>query len=154
MRGSHCLEADDYQHLIMRLHQPIPRVALGSALRGLASSCIDVSDGLIADLNHILASSAVGADIVLQQIPLSELVRRWAEQHSDLSLPATWGDDFELVFTVPADRRKMVEQVASNLDIPVSEIGKITTEAGLRLFTTAGEAVNVAQTGYDHFGRM
>jgi thiamine-monophosphate kinase len=148
------LSAEAYQSLVMRLHKPTPRMALGIALRGLATSCIDVSDGLLADLNHVLEASAVGADIVLQQIPLSPLVRQWAEHHADFAVPATWGDDFELVFTVPAASQQILEQVASRLDVPLSMIGKISAETGLRLFTPAGEAVTVAQTGYDHFGRM
>jgi thiamine-monophosphate kinase len=153
LKGEAKLEPEDYQCLVMRLHKPTPRVLLGTELRGLASSCIDVSDGLIADLSHILEASTVGADITLQDIPFSKPVRQWAERHDDFSVPATWGDDFELVFTVPADSQQMLEQVARNLDIQLSKIGKITAETGLRLFTPAGEAVNVAQAGYDHFGR-
>lgn len=154
LKGGTRLEADEYQHLVMRLHKPVPRVALGLALRGLASACIDVSDGLLADLNHILEASGVGADIAMQQIPLSPLVRQWADQHGDFSAPATWGDDFELVFTLPAQKQASLEAVARKMDIPLTQIGEITTTTGLRLFTPAGEPVNVPQAGYDHFGRI
>ena len=116
-----------------------PRVALGQALRGIASACIDVSDGLLADLNHVLRASQVGAELELDLIPVA------AGQDRMISITA--GDDYELCFTAPAHARSQVIALAQSLSLPVSMIGCISKAQGLR--DQDNQALTPA--GYQHF---
>lgn len=126
------------------LHRPQPRVALGLALRGLASAAIDVSDGLLADLGHLLEASSLAATVQLAVLPAPGF-----EREAYLS----GGDDYELVFTAPAQHHAQILALSEELGLPLNCIG--TTEAGpagqLRVFDAAGHAVEIAQRGYDHF---
>lgn len=126
------------------LHRPQPRVALGLALRGLATAAIDVSDGLLADLGHILESSKVAATLRPAALPAPSVAR-------DGYLAG--GDDYELVFTAPAARHAEVAALADPLALPLACIGRIEAgEAGqLAVFDPAGAAIDIAQRGYDHF---
>ncbi len=137
--------------LIKRLNQPEPRIDLGLSLRGIATSCIDVSDGLLADLQHILDSSHLGAEIDQASLPYAEVVRRWCETHGDDLAPAGWGDDYELLFTAPADQRPAIKRIAEDLGLPLTPIGSIVADPGIRSFTPDGETFNVTTSGYDHF---
>ena len=132
-------QALDHPHLLARLHRPTPRVALGQALRGIASACIDVSDGLLADLNHVLRASQVGAELELDLIPVA------AGQDRMISITA--GDDYELCFTAPAHARSQVIALAQSLSLPVSMIGCISKAQGLR--DQDNQALTPA--GYQHF---
>lgn len=126
------------------LHRPQPRVALGLALRGLATAAIDVSDGLLADLGHILEASGVAATLRLAVPP--------APTFAD-NCYLSGGDDYELLFTVPTDRHEQVLALATTLSLPLTRIGRIEAgEAGeLTVLTLAGEPVDVGHRGYDHF---
>lgn len=132
--------------LLARYHRPWPRLGLGEQLRGLATAAIDVSDGLLADLGHILAASGVGARLEVAQIPLSPALRTLLPDRAEtLALHA--GDDYELCFTVPPSRWQAVRA----LDVGIVAIGTITRRAGLVLCRAGGEE-QVEATGYDHFG--
>lgn len=133
-----------------RLHQPQPRVALGLALRGLASSVIDVSDGLLADLGHILDASQVGAEIGLEAIPASETLRSLPRDITQ-SCILSGGDDYELCFTVPAVRRAEVERLSPQLDLALTRIGKIVAGRGCVVHDAAGNSLDIGVGGYDHF---
>ena len=125
------------------LQRPQPRVALGLALRGLATAAIDVSDGLLADLGHILDSSAVGATLRLAVSPAPT----FAEQ-----CYLAGGDDYELVFTVPAQRHEEVLALSKTLSLPLTCIGNIEESLGaLQVFDLSGNPVDVTRRGYDHF---
>jgi thiamine-monophosphate kinase len=127
------------------LHRPQPRVELGLALRGLASSAIDVSDGLLADLGHLLEASSLAATLQLAVLPAPGFER-------DAYLSG--GDDYELIFTAPAMYRADIVALADALNLPLTCLGK--TEAGpagqLTVFDAAGHPVEITQRGYDHFG--
>ena len=145
-----------------RLETPSPRVALGLALRGIASSAIDLSDGLLGDLGHILESSGVGA--LVNADDASELIAARAYYtratgQFDVNFPLTqWrtlalagGDDYELLFTAPASLRTAVVGAADKSQTPVTRIGQITAEPGLRLLDSQGQALPNIYTSFDHF---
>jgi len=143
--------APQQQVLIDRLQRPSPRVELGLALRNLATSCIDVSDGLAADLGHILNASKVGAELTLEDIPLSPSIQQSGLESGSLyELALHGGDDYELCFTAPESKRPDVEALSQQTDCRISCIGKIIQENGL--FTIVqGQRKAITKTGYDHF---
>ncbi|NWG30474.1 MAG: thiamine-phosphate kinase [Rhodocyclaceae bacterium] len=126
------------------LRRPQPRVELGLALRGIASAAIDVSDGLLADLGHLLEASCLAATLHLDRLPAPGLER-------DAYLSG--GDDYELIFTSPPEHHAAILGLSERLDLPLTCIGK--TEAGpagkLTIFDAHGQPVEVTQRGYDHF---
>jgi len=136
-----------------RLEAPTPRVALGQALRGIASSALDVSDGLLGDLGHILEQSRVGASLDTRLItPLLD-----AGRHTPLAIDLlhqctlSGGDDYELCFTAPADRRDAVQFAGRDSATRVTRIGCIEEQPGLRLIGPDGTAMAPRWTSFDHF---
>lgn len=146
--------AQDYADLVQHLNKPQPRISEGCALRGIASCAIDVSDGLLADLQHLLDASDRGADIHLEKIPYSSGVRQLLSKYPDIrgSLLAG-GDDYELCFCVPSDKLKQLEQVMATNIIQCTEIGFITESKELRCLNTAGQAIAIDARGYTHFAK-
>lgn len=143
-------QGEDQPVLRERLEWPQPRIALGQALRGLATSCIDLSDGLCADLGHILEASGCAATINSNQVPLSEAYRKSA---GDNVLPAlTGGDDYELCFTVPADSVVDLDELSAELELPLTEIGTIKEGSGLTVLDDYGQSIPLPHPGYEHFG--
>ncbi len=134
-----------------RLERPWPRVAEGQALCRLATAAIDVSDGLAADLGHVLRASGVGAVIDVEDIPLSPSVSTHVAETGDWSLPLSGGDDYELCVTVPAERQAEVEQLGSTFDCGLSRIGTIDSESGLRCRMGDGRLVELNSGGFEHF---
>jgi len=139
-----------------RLETPTPRVALGQALRGLATSAIDLSDGLVGDLGHVLRQSAVGASIdVTAALALFSAGRGPAKVVPDdqqLAWVLAGGDDYELAFTAPPSRRADIEAASASTGTPVARIGSIEAAPGLRLVDAQGRAVQApAVEGFDHF---
>lgn len=140
--------------LIERLHYPSPRVALGQSLRGVANACIDISDGLLADLKHILTASAVGADIELEKLPLSLAMTETLPQHEAYLKALTAGDDYELCFTVEEHNRGRLETLTAHLKNKPVCIGRIKKSATAAVgFKLHGEehALMIEQEGYNHF---
>lgn len=146
----------------LRMEQPTPRVALGMALRGVATAAIDVSDGLLGDLGHILQQSRVGATVdvdIATALGASYASNTGSAGQFDLNIPAAdWrslalsgGDDYELLFSAPASRRKLVEDAARTSQTPVTRIGCIEAEPGLRLVDQQGQPVPNTYTSFDHF---
>jgi thiamine-monophosphate kinase len=139
------------------LHRPVPRVVLGIALRGIANSAIDISDGLLADLGHILERSGVAAEIQFDALPVSTHLRGYLSQTQGLAqtlgkqCALAGGDDYELCFTVPVARHAEVEKLAAQLDLPLSCIGKIVAGAGCIVRAVDGSVMKIERTGYDHF---
>lgn len=134
-----------------RLERPTPRVALGSALRGFASAMIDVSDGLAADLGHILSTSDVGAEIRLADLPLSPEVSESLESGPDWALPLASGDDYELCFCIPERHREQILELQQRLDIRLTIVGRIMPGNGLRCPLENGSTRQLDASGYDHF---
>lgn len=131
------------ERAIQRLERPMPQVATGLALRGIASSCVDISDGLAADLGHILRMSRVGAEIDWQALPLSAEVKAYVDAGGDWRLPLTAGDDYQLCFTVPGD-------YLGDLPDGCRAVGLIQAEPGLRV-TYQGRRRPFEAKGYEHF---
>ena len=142
----------------MRLEMPTPRVALATALRGIATSAIDVSDGLAGDLGHILKASGVGAqidaDIAITLIAASARFD-WATDQFDaekqLNLVFSGGDDYELAFTAPPSARSAVQVASASSQTPVTRIGVIQSEPGMRLVNSHGIPVDGQFMSFDHF---
>lgn len=140
--------------LIKKLEQPTPRTELGAKLVGVASSCIDISDGLLSELTHISRASNVGIEINLDQIPLSEQYKQYLEQGGDYQFALTGGDDYELCFTAPLEKHDQIMQLANTCGISVSQIGQTTNTQELCLKMN-GEPVELDQYqfGYQHFNQ-
>jgi thiamine-monophosphate kinase len=169
LQGRIALSGDDFAACAMRLHQPQPRIELGLALRGIANSAIDVSDGLLADLGHILECSNVGAEIRFDSIPAGLSFPRTRESISKKPLDSrvrgndgneasllqrcvlSGGDDYELCFTVPASRGDEVRAIAARLCLPLTRIGKIVAGSSCIVQDAAGNPLNIETEGYDHF---
>lgn len=133
--------------LLQRFHQPEPRLDLGFALRGLASSCIDVSDGLLADARHLCACSGVGLEIDAEALPLSAALQQDFEADA-LSLAMTAGDDYELLFTVPAGKLDALRALEAQYAITC--IGRVV-EGGAVVVSQEGQPLKIERKGYDHF---
>jgi thiamine-monophosphate kinase len=134
-----------------QLDRPEPRVALGIALRGLAAAMIDCSDGLAADLGHILEASGVGAELELAALPLSAAVAAAVADAGDWSLPLASGDDYELCFILPPVRRPALAELAVAGGVALTVVGRITDAPGLRCVRPDGTDQPLVRTGYDHF---
>ena len=132
------------------LECPTPRTALGRDLRGIAHACIDISDGLLADLGHILNSSEVGATIDIEAIPLLASVRSYCSETGDIGFPLTSGDDYELCFTVPRAQRSRVDSLLEQHQLQGGVIGEIVKNKGLHV-QQGGHALLLKGKGYEHF---
>lgn len=137
--------------LVERLHRPTPRLELGRALRGLATAAIDVSDGLAADLSHILERSGVGASLEPARLPFSPALQATCSAPEALVFALTGGDDYELCFTVPAGREAEVAALAARLSLPLTRVGSIEAEPGLRVVGPDGRPLPLPRGGFDHF---
>ena len=135
-----------------RLDRPTPRIALGRALRGIANACIDVSDGLLADLGHVATASGVGAQIELALLPVSAALQSAFDEASRRVLQATGGDDYELCFTAPAAIRSDVERAARESGIEVACIGRVVEGEGVVALDADGKPWIPPRRGYTHFG--
>ena len=131
---------------LISLNKPIPRLELGSALRNIASSCIDISDGLEQDLSHILKSSNVGAIIYSDKLPLDNSVSNYVKDSNDWSLPLCGGDDYELCFTAGKSKRKKIEELSEGLKVRVARIGVINNQKELEIV-----GYNGPKSSYQHF---
>ncbi len=137
----------DAAQACLRLERPEPRLSAGLALRGLATAAIDISDGLMADLGHILEKSRVGAELELERLPCSGTVRDYLSRTADWSQPLAAGDDYELCFTLPP------AQAGRLVDFPcvVTRVGRIEQTPGLRIHGPDGTDYHPAAAGYEHF---
>jgi thiamine-monophosphate kinase len=140
----------DVRAAVERLERPQPQVGLGRALRGVATAAIDVSDGLLGDLGHIMERSAVGARVEWNRIPLSDALRRQSEA-DQRRLALAGGDDYELLFTAPPSRRGEVERAAGDAGVVVTRIGAVTPTGRLELVDADGRAMDTAPRAFDHF---
>jgi len=162
LQGRLTLPANQLQAARARLEQPTPRVALGLALRGIASACADISDGLLGDLGHILARSECGARLEVDKVlPLLAARQAYAggSAQFDSEIGArtamqcvlAGGDDYELVFTAPRAQRSALAALSDTLGLPLTRVATIEATPGLRLVDAAGHAVAHDFASFDHF---
>ncbi len=135
-----------------RLDRPTPRIEAGIALRQYATAAIDISDGLAADLGHILARSGVGAELDLERLPTTRsLADHFPGQHERWRLQLSGGDDYELCFTAPAAHALAIEQALAAIDLRGTVIGRITAGNALRLLDGEGQPFAIDAAGFEHF---
>lgn len=144
-----CLHELDVAEMARAMHHPQPRVRLGLALRGLASAALDVSDGLLADLSHILKASGVGAELNWQALPCPQLQRALPASSMTKAVLAG-GDDYELCFTASPTHRSALATLSQQLQLPLSRIGHITAQQGLIVLDN-GQPMALNEKGYQHF---
>jgi thiamine-monophosphate kinase len=149
-RGTQALPGEAFEAVRRAMECPEPRVTLGLALRGVATSAIDLSDGLVGDIGHVLQRSGVGATVVVDDIPRSAVL---AAQPLPLQRRCTLagGDDYELLFTAPPDRDPAVRAAGAAAGVAVTPIGRIEAEPGLRLVDAGGRRIDFDERGFDHF---
>ena len=143
-RGTVSLAGEHFEAVRRAMELPTPRLALGQALRGIATAALDVSDGLIGDLGHLLRASGVGATLDLDAMPRSDILALQPAALQQTCLLAG-GDDYELVFTAPPGAR------LPEVGVPLTRIGRIEAEPGLRVVNGRGEPVDHRLQAFDHF---
>jgi thiamine-monophosphate kinase len=145
------LDEADYREAVMRLYEPTPRVALGQALRGLATAAIDISDGLLADVGHICKLSKVGAVVELAALPLSAIAAKHIASDAGRNAVIAGGDDYELCFTANPNSREVLMDLSKMLGVPLTRIGQLKRGKGVSLVGSDGKPVKIDGRGYDHF---
>lgn len=145
------LSNDALEICLPALHTPVARVELGCRLIDLAHSAIDISDGLLADLGHILSSSNLAAVIQLESVPHSWVWNHYASHPQALEWLLSGGDDYELCFTAPEVKREKIQFLSKELAIPLTRIGKMLQGEGLSIVNSAGRVIEHTKKGYDHF---
>lgn len=134
-----------------RLDRPMPRVALGQALLPVAHACIDLSDGLLADLAHVCRSSGVAAEVSVDELPQTPALRAAFDGDERRALQAAGGDDYELCFTAAPELRGEVERAGLDAATPVTRIGRIVEGRGVQAVMTNGQPWDAERAGYQHF---
>lgn len=151
INNSKVLHAEHRNYFLSRLHRPQPRVEAGLILKEYASAAIDISDGLLSDINHVLTASGVGADIQLNSIPLSKAFREVFDDQPEWQFVLAFGDDYELLFTVPERNIPLLERNIRDLDCGITRIGRIESSNRLRFSTEDGIQFVPEELGYKHF---
>lgn len=146
---SPCSEKE-FSYLLNKLKSPIPRVDLGPLLQTFASSAIDISDGLSADLNHVCQASNVGACLFFDKLPIDTLVSHY-EKNNAIEFTLNGGDDYELCFTIPAEKNSAFEQALNQQNLQCYPVGHIEKEPGLRGLMSSNKIINLIPKGYTHF---
>ncbi len=156
MQGRLKLAARERAAVARRLHAPTPRIGLGIALRGIARSAIDVSDGLVADLGHICARSRVAAAIEFARVPVSATLRRHLDRPTARAAMLGGGDDYELCFTAARSKREEVMRAGTRSGVPVARIGHIVSPpagaCAVVVMDAQGLPMRPVRAGFDHFG--
>jgi len=161
LRHEITLPESDLKQIEHRMHNPTPRVELGMKIRELASAALDISDGLLGDLHHILKQSQVSAKVFLDQIPKSETLQKQSEDIQN-QFAASGGDDYEICFTAPTEKRDVIDEISIALNLPLTRIGSITEKVGaaekLSLFNKNGDLLDETKSAallksFDHFAK-
>ena len=142
---------DELEKWLPSLHRPQPRAVLGLALHSIATSCIDISDGLLADLGHILKASNCGAEIDLEQLPVSLYNLNHLQEPAIQQCVLTGGDDYELCFTAPKNTRKLIEEIGKDQHLLLTRIGSTRMAIGLQA-SYKNNPITLSIQGFDHFG--
>ncbi len=153
MQGKLKLPEDAFILCAKALHTPQPRIALGLELRDIANSAIDISDGLLGDLGHILEQSNVGAILELKDIPHSIFAGFPIGLHDEnfRNIILAGGDDYELCFTAPLEKHAEIVNLSESTKLPLTCIGRVSANVGLAVLGSENEILNIRETGFDHF---
>jgi thiamine-monophosphate kinase len=135
---------------LLALHRPVPRIALGTSLIGKATSCIDISDGLLADLGHVTEASGCGAVVQLAKLPASRELMGCEPEHR-WKLQLCGGDDYELCFSIAPNHTHWLRKVSEKLAIELTVVGEIVERHGIRCIDDRGLEFNPDRAGYEHF---
>jgi thiamine-monophosphate kinase len=155
------LPEQDLKQIESRMHNPTPRIELGIRLRGIANAALDISDGLLGDLQHILKQSQASAEVFLEKLPKSATLQKQSEPIQN-QFAATGGDDYEICFTAPLDKRSVIDQISKELNLSLTRIGSITEKVDeakrLHLLNKNGDLLDNAKTvellkSFDHFAK-
>ena len=155
------LSDSDLKQIEHRMHNPTPRVELGMKIRGIASAALDISDGLLGDLQHILKQSQVSAEVYLDQLPKSETLQKQSEAMQN-QFAACGGDDYEICFTAPIQKRSAIDEISKELNLPLTRIGRITEKLGavekINLLNKNGDLLDEIKSAalmksFDHFAK-
>ena len=137
--------------LRMRLDRPTPRIDIARDLVGIAHACIDVSDGLLADLGHACTASSVGAMVELEALPTSPMLAARFNAEARQVLQASGGDDYELCFTAVPAQREAIGQLARGHDVAITRVGSIVAGSGISSIDADGQPWHAPRSGYVHF---
>lgn len=136
---------------VKKLNEPEPQVELGLAINDFATSCIDISDGLFSDLGHVCHQSGCGADIFLNKLPISAEYKSHFNEQPDYQNAVSFGDDYELCFTVHSRDKTKVSEISKELGIKLTCIGKITDVIDIKFFSKEKEEITFTKKGFEHF---
>ena len=151
------IDQENYTYLIDRYHLPVPRIELGKSLVGIATSAMDISDGLMTDIGHICEESKVGAVINYYQIPTSTALINFMkgnhlETNEDYShLIWNGGDDYELLFTISKEKEDVVKKISKELGVGLTKVGEITADCKTILVGNDDHKINIKGHGFSHF---
>jgi thiamine-monophosphate kinase len=149
------IEDEELSPCVARLNRPMPQIRFAEELSVISRCAIDISDGLLADLGHILEASDCGASIEIDQLPVSDAARYYFETYNagdtDWSLLLAGGDDYELCFTVSPDDEPRLRTLAAHHGVMLSRIGGITEQKGARCIDAKGDEMVLDNAGFDHF---
>ena len=152
--GLALLDREPVPALRARLDRPTPRVAAGRALAGIATACVDVSDGLLADLGHVCARSHVAAHLDVDALPASAALMEVIGEADRIALQASGGDDYELCFTAPADAGADIGAVSAQFGLRITRIGRIVAGEGVHPVDAKSQPWSSPRRGYDHFAEQ
>lgn len=141
----------DQEYIAMRLNKPEPRVSLGIEIVKLANAAIDISDGLLIDLQHVLSMSKVGAIIDVEKIPISKAMQEYFGVMQDWSIPLTSGEDYEIIFTANEKYVSDINYISGKTQCPVNEIGRIVKGESIKLLKGDSPIALPNKFGFDHF---
>lgn len=148
------LPTQSEKQMLKKFNRPEPRVKCGIALRSLASSAIDISDGLVADLGHILEESGVGAEVYLEELPVSTHYKANCMEQQGWDMVVSGGDDYELCFTTSTDNASDVKEQLDSVNLNCTRVGSIREKPGLQLIDKQGNDYQVTHAGYNHFSGL
>jgi len=151
-RGDVRLKGKGLEECLTKLHTPMPRIELGRELAGIANSAIDISDGLVADAEHVARRSGVRLELSYANVPcVAEAMAMKAQLPARQAILAG-GDDYELLFTVPSDSSALIDAISARLHLGLTRIGHVREGSGVAVLDERGEAIDLKVKGHDHFG--
>jgi thiamine-monophosphate kinase len=151
LRGDVRLKGRGLEDCLAKLHAPVPRIELGQELVGIANSAIDVSDGLVADAEHIAQRSGVRVEISYADVPCAAEVMSMKDQPLARQAILAGGDDYELLFSVPLGRSSLIDTISARLRLAITRIGRVCNGSGVAVLDAGGKEIVLNVKGHDHF---